>query len=548
MKRLTAVSLCAVLFAATGVATAQDGENVKWNADGSAEITLVHPDSKTVLKAGPGELGSLFGPGEKPFEGAEITVTVNASGPKGGISGPLYSFRPAWEELTGAKLNIVELPFAEHYTKMMLDLRNGTGEYDAFMVGAFWYGDIAAGNYGFPINELLESGEYPQWTLDSMPPSLKALHVWGDDVLGTLNDADGQVLYYRRDILTNPDWNNQFKAEYGYDIPVPPKTWQQVLDISNFFNGKNWDDGDADPDSGMVLHLKVGEQGHYHFQSLSASFVINPGDMVTKTENVYWFDPDDMTPLINSPGHVAALEFLQELHKTGPEAQVGWSLGEAWDYFLRGKAIFVFSWGDVGSLVQDETRSKVKGKVGSSILPSSNKYWSFKDNAWVDVKEGRMVGNTTGGSWHGVISAYSENPEATYSLLALMAIKPASIWSANNGWTGVDPGYKYQFLAPQGEAKIEDYEAAGWNKDDVADYLTAYYDTFNASTMLTYLRIPGTFEYWDILDKNLSAAMSGQMSAKEALDATAESWDPITDRLGRDAQLKLYQAAIGYGG
>ena len=27
--------------------------------------------------------------------------------------------------------------------------------------------------------------------------------------------------------------------------------------------------------------------------------------------------------------------------------------------------------------------------------------------------------------------------------------------------------------------------------------------------MLTYLRIPGTFEYWDILDKNLSAAMSG---------------------------------------
>jgi len=416
------------------------------------------------------------------------------------------------------------------------------------MVGAFWYGDIAGGNYGFPINELLESGEYPKWTLDSMPPALKTLHVWGDDVLGTLNDADGQVLYYRRDILTNPDWNKQFKAEYGYDIPVPPKTWQQVLDVSNFFNGKNWDDGDADPDSGMVLHLKVGEQGHYHFQSLSASFVINPGDMVTKTENVYWFDPDDMTPLINSPGHVAALEFLQELHKTGPEAQVGWSLGEAWDYFLRGKAIFVFSWGDVGSLVQDETRSKVKGKVGSSILPSSDKYWNFKDNAWIDVKEGRKVGNTTGGSWHGVISAYSENPEATYSLLALMAIKPASIWSANNGWTGVDPGYSYQFLAPQGEAKIDDYVAAGWNKDDVNDYLTAYYENFYAPTMLTYLRIPGTFEYWDILDKNLSAAMSGQMSAKEALDATAESWDPITHRLGRDAQLKLYQAAIGYGG
>ena len=69
-----------------------------------------------------------------------------------------------------------------------------------------------------------------------------------------------------------------------------------------------------------------------------------------------------MKPLINSPGHVKALEFLQELHKTGPAAQVGWSLGEAWDYFLRGKAVFVFTWGDVGALCQDEARSKIQGK------------------------------------------------------------------------------------------------------------------------------------------------------------------------------------------
>ena len=75
-----------------------------------------------------------------------------------------------------------------------------------------------------------------------MPPALQTLHVWGDDIYGTLNDADGQVLYFRKDILTDPNWNSQFKAEYGYDIPVPPQTWQQVLDISNYFNGKKWDD------------------------------------------------------------------------------------------------------------------------------------------------------------------------------------------------------------------------------------------------------------------------------------------------------------------
>ena len=526
-------------------ASAASAQTVNWRDDGGADLIL---DDGTVIATAPGELGALFGPGEKPFDGAEITVTVNNSGPKGGISGPLYTFRPIWEELSGGKLNIVELPFGEHYTKMMLDLRNGTGQYDAFMVGAFWYGDIAEGNYGFPLNDLIDSGEFPQWSLDDMPPALQTLHTWGDDIYGTLNDADGQVLYYRKDVLTDANWNSQFKAEYGYDIPVPPETWQQVLDISNFFNGKNWDSNDADPDSGTVLHLKVGEQGHYHFQSLSASFVLNPGDDVTQYDNVYWFDPTDMTPLINSPGHVAALEFLQELHKTGPAAQVGWSLGEAWDYFLRGKSVFVFSWGDVGSLVQDEGRSNIKGLLGSSILPIAEQYWDFETEQWVDAPDGRSVGNTTGGSWHGVVSAYSENPEATYSLLALMAIKPVSMWNASYGWTGVDPGYSYQFLEPLGQAKVEDYVSAGWNANDVGDYTQAYYDTFYAPTMLTYLRIPGTFEYWDILDKNLSATMAGEFAAKQALDATAAAWEEVTDRLGRDEQLRLYQDAIGYDG
>lgn len=532
----------AALAVSASVAAAQ---SVEWRDDGGAVITL---DDGSVIEAAPGELGALFGPGELPFDGVEISVTVNAAGPRGGISGPLHSFRPIWEQLSGGSLNIVELPFGEHYTRMMLDLRSGTGEYDAFMVGAFWYGDIAGGNYGFPINDFLETDEFPQWTLDDMPPSLRQLHTWGDEVYGVLNDADGQVLYYRRDILTDPEWNEQFSAEYGYDIPVPPTTWQQVLDISTFFNGRNWDDNDGDPDSGMVLHLKVGEQGHYHFQSLSASFVINPGDEVTQYDNVYWFDPTDMTPLINSPGHLAALEFLQELHETGPAAQVGWSLGEAWDYFLRGKSIFVFSWGDVGSLVQDETRSNVRGRVGASVLPMAEQYWDFETDEWVDNPADRRVGNTTGGSWHGVVSAFSENPEAVYSFLSLMAIRPVSIWGANNGWTGVDPGYSYQMLEPRGSATIEDYIAAGWDPNDVQDYLDAYYDTFNADSMLTYLRIPGTFEYWDVLDRNLSSAMAGDMTAQEALDQTAEVWEQITDRLDRDEQLRLYREAIGYQG
>src|SRR3546814_767801 len=151
--------------AAAVPALAQDTPHVKWQGDDAVDLVL-DPEYAGTIRLTRDELGTLFGPGEKPFEGEEVTVTVNAGGPKGGISGPLYAFRPVWEELSGGKVNIVELPFAEHYTKMMLDLRNGTGEYDAFIVGAFWYGDIAAGNYGLPVNDFMESEEFPRWSLD----------------------------------------------------------------------------------------------------------------------------------------------------------------------------------------------------------------------------------------------------------------------------------------------------------------------------------------------------------------------------------------------
>ena len=71
-----------------------------------------------------------------------------------------------------------------------------------------------------------------------------------------------------------------------------------------------------------------------------------------------------MKPLINRPGNVAALEMLQAAAKTGPAEQIGWRLPQAWSYFLRGKAVFTFSFGDLGALCQDEAVSLVKGNCG----------------------------------------------------------------------------------------------------------------------------------------------------------------------------------------
>jgi len=526
-------------------ASAQESEYVTWNDDGTVTLRTP-PEYEGEFTIPQDMLGALFAPGEQPFAGDELTVLTLDSGPKGGISGPLYAFRPMFEELSGAEVNIALTPISELYTKAFLDLRNGTGEYDAIIVGAFFYGDLIDGNYILPIDDWRESGDFPQWSYAPMPASLEAIHKWDGVGYGVLNDADGQVLYYRRDLLNDPQHQAAFEEEFGYAYSVPPVSLQELKDVAQYFDGKPLGE-DGDPISGAVLHLKVREQGLYHFITLATSFAMTPGDL-SECSGVYWFDPTTMEPLIDSPGHVRALEYLKELAEFGPDAQISWSLGEAWDYFLRGNAVFNFSYGDVAPLAQDESRSNIRGKIGSSILPASNTYWNMCDEEWVTVDEPRKVGNVTGGSWHGVVSTLGDTPEAAYAFLSLMAMKPISKWLATYGWNGVDPGYDYQFLEPVGEAKLEDYTSAGWDPEDVQLYLNAYNENFNAPVMLPYLRITGTQEYYDILDSNLSAAMSGEKTPEDALSDTAEQWEGVTDRLGRDKQREAYQAAIGWDG
>ena len=546
LSNRSSVAASLVLGAALLASCSSKGEytHLKWGDDGG--VDLITFEDKEAIHLSKEQLGTLFRKDQRPFAGKRIAVSVLSSGPKGGISGPLYRLRPAWEELSGAKLDIVETPIAEMLNRTITDLRLGGGQFDGFMEAAWFMGEYITPGFIIPVDPYIADKRFPRWDPAWMPPALRSIYTWDGKWYGTLNDSDGQVLYWRNDILNDPEWQQRYKAETGKAMPFPVKTWQDVIDIAKFFNGKNWDANDPQPDTGIVMHFRVNEQGMFHFMSLSAPFVVLGGERVDRGTNNYWFDPETMEPLINQPGHVRALEILYELSKYGPPAQSAWDLGTAWDWFLRGKAIFVFSWGDVGALVQDETRSKIKGKLGAAVLPGSCDVYDMNRKEWRRLEQPHVVGNTVGGSWHGVVSAKSKNPEVVYSLYALMATEPVSLWNANRGWTGVDPGASIHFLPPDGTASLKGYLDAGWNESDLKFYLKAYHDNFYAKVMMPYLRINGAEEYWRALDQNLSETMIGRMRPKEALDRTAKEWDEITNRRGRQAQLEQYQRSVGY--
>jgi multiple sugar transport system substrate-binding protein len=491
----------------------------------------------TVVKMGetaPPRVVQPCKPGSCPFAGQKVTVIVA----KGiAIEGPLEELKDEFEAGTGATLNIVPIPPAQHFDNFLSDVINGVGKYDASIAGAWWLGELVAGNYLISYDKYYNDPRFPAWNINDVLPGPRSLLSYGGKKYMVANDHDGQVMYYRRDLLADPQHQAAFKKRYGYALDVP-RTWAQFRDAAEYFNGQDLN-GDGVPDHGISLPLTLGNQGMFHFMSLSAPFVIGPDNPW-----LYWFDPQTMKPLIESPGHVQALKVLVDLVKFGPKEMLAWDLGKSWDYFLAGRAAFTFTWGDLGALAQQEG-SKVKGKVGAVQLPGTNEYYNIARHNWVKTAQPNIVGNTTGGSWSGVISKYSKSPEATYYLLALMASKEKSKIYAARGWDGLDPGRSFHFLPPDGTGQIDTYLKAGWDEADVRDYLHAYSQNFSNKLQLPYLRIPGAYSYWQVLDVHLAEAVAGRSSPEAALKATAVDFEEITIRLGRDRQRRSYLASRG---
>lgn len=500
------------------------------------------PEAASVVEVGnviPPTVVSPCTPGQCPFANQTVTVIVNKlGGEKGPLAGPLYEVREEFEAATGARLEIVEKPLDEHFAYLITDLTTGSGQFDASIAGAWWLGDLVAQDFILPYDDFYNDPRFPQWDLLDVQPGPRSLLEYDGHWYMVANDHDGQVMYYRRDLLEDQTHRVAFKKRYGYDLDVP-QTWQQFRDVAEYFDGKDLN-GDGQPDDGLTMHLKAGGQGMFHFISFSAPFVIGP-----QNPTLYWFDPETMQPLLDSPGHIRALETMVDLVQFGPKEMLHWDLGQSWDHFLRGQAALTFTWGDLGALAQQEG-SVVKGKIGTAHLPGTMEYYNIQTGEWIPTDKPNWVGNTTGGSWAGVISKFSDAPEATYYLLALLATREKSLIYAARGWDGVDPGRFSHYLPPNGTANLDDYLAAGWDAADIQLYSDAYFENFNNPLQIPYLRIPGTFGYLTALDTHLFEAAQGQLTPAEALAETVLDFEELTNRLGRENQANVYRASLGF--
>jgi multiple sugar transport system substrate-binding protein len=470
----------------------------------------------------------------KPYKNTTINVMVLRSA----VGDCVEYHAPRWEEQTGAHVNITKIPIDTLHQEIFADLR-GPGQYDAYQTAAWFYGDYFTSNEPtiVEIAPFLKDPKYPYWNPEEFLPAIKRLYTWKGKLYGVLFDADAQILYYRKDVLGNADYQEKFKSKLGYDLPNPPKTMKEMHDVASFFTGWDWN-GDGKDDWGISLHAKVNEQGFFHFLTLAAPYVVSPNN------RYFYFNPDDMKPLINSEGHLRALEDYVKFLANGPKEQIGWTLPQGWTPFLTGHAVMEPTWGDLPTLAQDRARSSVQGRVGATLIPGTTDAFNPITGQW-DKFPLNVLGNTNGGSWHCVISRLSKQKEVTYDFLAFMANKKNAFFNSANGWTGVQPGMKYEYFPPVGTATFNEWAKQGWDKGDATAFLDAYYKNLVLPEQQIYLRIPGAAEYWHELDVRVSSVLSDARKPKEALDDIYQAWEQITDRYGRESQKKLYAESYG---
>jgi multiple sugar transport system substrate-binding protein len=488
------------------------------------------PSEADMQKVGELILGSTKAnvqPGE--FKGQQLTfLGLNNNGVHNLVFRPLLA---AWQEYTGAQIEWIDLPQAEIFPRIQQSIASGTVDFDIIEGGAPWEGDLLGKGLAAPM---------PDWVAEQIDVSdyVKLLQppvgTWNGETYRVSIDGDAHNFNYRSDVFSDKDLGEQWTSSGGGEEWGVPQTWQQVQAVTEFLNGKQLDGEDL---YGILdVCAPGGGFSWYFFASRATAYAKHP-------ENKAWlFDPATMKPYVNNEAFVRAAQNIIDALPYEPADQVNADLNvTGFTEFLGGVGSMVHWWGDVGSNVYTSDQSVVQDKVMFSILPGSDDVYNNTTNAWETLPSGpNFAPNEAYIGWGLYVmqrAVDSGVDKAAWSIAAHLGNKDLGTWMAFYP-SGFQP-YRNSSFAE------ELWAGAGLPPEFIKSYLASQADSYNHPNGAIEPRIPGIFQYYVAAETELARAFAGQATAQEALDATAAAWEKITDGLGRDNQIKLYQAALG---
>lgn len=413
---------------------------------------------------------------------------------------PLNFSGPKWEQETGCKIKVVEVPTSEMFTKIMQEYRAGTGAYDALNVIPAWMPDLAQAGALEVLDPYVDKYGY-RGELQTIAPTYRDNQMTvNDKIYGFPDDGDVFVFYYRKDIFARDDLKRAFKAKHGYDL-APPKTWKEFMEIGAFLTEALKSEGVY----GASMFREAG-YGNFMFQERF------------RVEGGKFFD-DNMKATINSPAGVKVLTDWRNENKFMPPGVEKFGFVENLATFLDGKSAMTISWPPYGRfaagyLSEEKAlawvpKSKIAGKVGYGLPPGGHP----------ELAAGFALS----------VASTSKNKEAAYLFIQWLNSEEVSSQRVKLPYALRDPFRDSHFTDPE-YAKL-------W--PDAKDYLAALGE--GARTGLLDLSLIQTDKYEEAIRQGVSRLWAGE-DPKRILDDMARQWDAVTKQVGVEKQKAVYQA------
>jgi len=327
----------------------------------------------------------------KPYRGITIHCIHESSQP----SMIMREFIPEFEEITGIKVEMENVPWTDVYKKTSLDLAAGTGVYDEMYVEGEIRAAFAEAGYLEPLDKYIANPKITDPNLDLadfIPECIWATGVYPPDTRNEFRSTKGtlyalpfdnaaMLLFYRKDLFEDPIEKAKFKAKYGYDLGVPV-TWDQYRDIAEFFTR------DTDGDGRIDLYGCVAQMKRH--------------DAMTCESMNYWYAfggrifDDAMNVVLDSLKTVEGLKFYISLKKFMPPGVTTYTWDEAGIALAQGLVVMGPEWNEFAPVMDDPAKSKVVGKIGYAVTPMKIRH------------------TPVGGGAGAAISKFSKNKEAAW--------------------------------------------------------------------------------------------------------------------------------------
>ena len=459
---------------------------------------------------------------EQRFAGIEITVGVqNVSA----IGEPARDHARTWEQRTGGKVRIVPTPFGKLFDEFTASLTAEQPVYDVLFYAPAWAGDF------FPYLAEVPAALLHNDTFDDIHPTYRErLMSWNGKWIAMTVDGDLFQGYYRKDLFEDPNHRKAFRERYGRDL-APPDTWDDYRDIASFFTGHQATDG-ATLYGAAEPFARDGQQ-FWDVFSRAAAYTNAPG-----FRGAQFFDPDTMRAQINNPGWMRAVQDYIDILKYCPPEARNHGIVESRQAFLSGRAAMSLDWGDTGPLASDPARSRLVGKVGYFVLPGSREVWNGQTWRWERSERPYKAPFLAFGGWVAGVPKNSRHQEAAWDYIQWFSNPENSLHDVVTSSSGVNPYRLTHFTNIDAWTQV-------FSRTSAAEYLEVLRASLDSPQVALDLRIPGFSRYTKALEQELSRALDGAASVKEALDKVAADWELITDQIGRDQQLALYRASMG---